>query len=50
MKINPRLYPTIIVVVFVLFLLAAVLAGLRPLHGQYSSLIPISSISSLLPL
>jgi uncharacterized membrane protein YbhN (UPF0104 family) len=33
MKINPRLYPTILIVTFVLFLLIALLLGLRPVHG-----------------
>ena len=37
MKINPRLFPTIIFVTFVLFLLVALLAGLRPFHDQHSS-------------
>jgi hypothetical protein len=37
MKINPRLFPTIIFVTFVLFLLVALLAGLRPSHGGQSS-------------
>jgi hypothetical protein len=32
MKINPRYYPTIILVTFVLFLLLGFLLGFRPQH------------------
>jgi hypothetical protein len=33
MKINERLFPTIIIVTFVLFLIIAILLGFRPVHG-----------------
>lgn len=33
MKINPRLFPAIIIITFVLFLVAALLLGFRPVHG-----------------
>ncbi len=36
MKINPRLFPAIIVTTFLLFLLLALLVGFRPGHeGQH---------------
>ena len=33
MKINPRHFPTIIIVIFMLFLVIAILLGFQPVHG-----------------
>lgn len=35
MRINPRHYPTIIVLTFVAFLVVALLLGFRPQHGGH---------------
>ena len=49
MKINPRRFPTIILIVFVLSLLFAVVVGLRPVHGGgESSIAPLTIIASLI--
>ncbi len=49
MKINPRRFPTIIFIVFVLSLLFALVIGLRPVHGGgESSIAPLSVIASLI--
>jgi len=49
MKINPRRFPTIIIITFVLFLLIALLLGFRPMHGGgQSSAAAMSFMLSLL--
>jgi hypothetical protein len=47
MKINPRYYPAIILVTFVLFVLIGFLLGFRPQHngGEQSSLLLWSSLT-----
>jgi len=34
MKINPRYYPVILLITFVLFVLLGILLGFRPQHGN----------------
>ena len=49
MKINPRRFPTILLIVFVLSLLFALVIGLGPAHGgDESSIESLSLVVSLI--